>query len=76
MTEWILVLLVWSATGDTTPAGKVLGGLPTEAACWQRAKADTPRMRKLYPPDVAKQVQWLCVKRDDPAMPGKTSPSV
>lgn len=56
--SWILVLIVWTADGQ--PDGKFLQ-IESEAACWTRAKQDTPRVRNLY---AGKRFKWDCIGPD------------
>lgn len=69
--EWVLVLLVWT-NGDPTPDGLLLGGLPSESLCWNRAKQDTPRVKHIT---AGKKFQWACIQQE--ATPKhKVEPSV
>lgn len=70
--EWVLVLLVWTA-GDPTPDGMILGGIPSESLCWNRAKQDTPRVKHIAN---GKQFQWACIKREEAPKKQAVEPSV
>lgn len=70
--DWILILFLWTP-GDPTPDGMILGGIESEALCWNRARQDTPRVKHIAN---GKQFQWECIKRESPAKKPPVEPSV
>ena len=53
--SWVLVLVVWSATGV---ADGRMQQFATEAECHTAARQDTPRVRSLYP---NQRFRWSCI---------------
>lgn len=70
MSEWLLVVFVWSLGGELV-GGKTMSGFITAQACEHRIKQDAKRVHMTYPPTKYAQVQMTCIQRDSIKPPPK-----